>query len=58
MSLDSPEENGWNKDLAAEWYDIPFPVDISEVLFDNEDETTDDDTSSEEESEEDESDSD
>ena len=55
MSLEDPTQHGWNNELKADWYDVPFPDDVSEILFDVE---TSDEGSSVESSSDDDSDSD
>ena len=34
VSFEEPTHHGWNNELKANWYDVPFPDDDSEILFD------------------------
>ena len=46
MSLEDPIQHGWNDKQTPEWYDVIFPDDVSEILFDDDDTVTSDDDSS------------
>ena len=46
MSLEDPIQHGWNDKQTSEWYDVIFPDDVSEILFDDDDTVTSDDDSS------------
>ena len=48
MSLDSPLQHGWGENLSPLWYDIVFPNDLSEMLFNiDEDELSEDESDDE-----------
>ena len=45
MSLEDLIQHGWN-DKKTQWYDVIFPGNVSEILFDDNDTVTSDDDSS------------
>ena len=43
--LDTPVNHGWTEDLSIHWVDIPYPVDVVELLCNISDEDSEDELS-------------